>query len=192
MEGAGKALVDSKILDNIALIVENFIDLLGLNEQMADGSIPLLEEAFKGLSAVLGGVALTLAAIKDAINAVNSIMHLDFSGFANAVGLGYGSGNANNVQRTIMRQEGRLDMYDSFYGRNASGNDNWRGGLTYVGESGPELVSLPRGTRIMSAQDTANAMGGDTFNITIDAHSVKEFTDIIAMAQSERVRRRMA
>ena len=192
VEGGGKALVDSKILDNLALIVENFLTLLGLNDQMANGSIPVLEEAFKGLSVVLGAVAQLLAAMRDTLDFFNSVAHLDFQGAANALGLGYGSGHANNLQRTQMQQEGRLDMYDSYYGRNASGNDNWRGGLTYVGENGPELVSLPQGTRIMSAQDTANAMGGDTFNITIDAKNVKEFNDIIEMARSERVRRRMA
>lgn len=158
---------------------------------MANGSIPVLEEAFKGLSVVLGAVAQLLAAMRDTLDFFNSVAHLDFQGAANALGLGYGSGHANNLQRTQMQQEGRLDMYDSYYGRNATGNDNWRGGLTYVGENGPELVSLPQGTRIMSAQDTANAMGGDTFNITIDAKSVKEFNDIIEMAKSERVRRRM-
>lgn len=74
--------------------------------------------------------------------------------------------------------------------RNATGNDNWRGGLTWVGEAGPELVSLPGGTQILNAQDSRN-LGGDTFYVTIDAKSVKEFNDIVKLAQSARVRRRM-
>ena len=32
---------------------------------------------------------------------------------------------------------------------NAGGSDNWRGGLTWVGENGPEMAYLPRGTQIM-------------------------------------------
>lgn len=190
-KGAGKALVDSGILTNLGLILENLISLLGVNDTMTNDSIPALEYALKGVNAVLGAVAITIAAIRDAADFLDSLIHFDFSGAASALGLNYGSGIANNVQRTIMKQEGRLDMYDSYYGRNATGNDNWRGGLTYVGENGPELVSLPQGSRILSAQETANAMGGDTFNITIDAKSVKEFNDIIEMAKSERVRRRM-
>lgn len=75
-------------------------------------------------------------------------------------------------------------------GRNAIGNANWRGGLTYLGEGGPETAILPRGTRILSAQDT-QLMGGDTFYITIDAKNVREFNDIVALAKSARVRRRM-
>ena len=35
-------------------------------------------------------------------------------------------------------------------GNNASGTPFWRGGLTWVGEEGPELVDLPRGSRVFS------------------------------------------
>ena len=76
-------------------------------------------------------------------------------------------------------------------GWNAAGNSNWRGGLTWVGESGPELVSLPRGSQILSNQQS-RSLGGDVFNITIDARSVQEFNDIIEIARSARVRSRMA
>ena len=67
------------------------------------------------------------------------------------------------------------------YGYNAGGTDNWRGGLTWVGETGPELVNLPQGSQIMSNQESRT--GGDTFYITIDAKSVQEFNDIIRMAK---------
>jgi TP901 family phage tail tape measure protein len=33
-------------------------------------------------------------------------------------------------------------------GRNATGTDNWRGGLTWVGERGMELVDLPAGSKV--------------------------------------------
>ena len=54
-------------------------------------------------------------------------------------------------------------------GKNASGTENWSGGLTWVAENGPELINLPGGTRItpaaqtrqlLAANDTA-ARGGD-------------------------------
>lgn len=35
-------------------------------------------------------------------------------------------------------------------GKNARGTDYWRGGLTWVGEEGPELISLPGGSKIFS------------------------------------------
>ena len=49
-------------------------------------------------------------------------------------------------------------------GKNAAGDNNWRGGLTWVGEEGPELVNLPRGSRILPNKEsvslTSNAFGG--------------------------------
>jgi hypothetical protein len=35
-------------------------------------------------------------------------------------------------------------------GHNAGGTDNWPGGLSWVGENGPELLGLPRGSRVMT------------------------------------------
>lgn len=37
-------------------------------------------------------------------------------------------------------------------GKNARGTDYWRGGLTWVGEEGPELIELPRGSKVYSSE----------------------------------------
>lgn len=56
---------------------------------------------------------------------------------------------------------------------NASGSSFYGGGLTMVGERGPELVQLPRGSRINSASETRNMQGvGEmTNNITINGYN---------------------
>lgn len=76
-------------------------------------------------------------------------------------------------------------------GYNASGTDYWRGGRTLIGEYGPEEVVLPQGTRILTAQETRQAAGGDTFYITIPANTVKEFNDIVNIARNKRRTDRM-
>lgn len=38
-----------------------------------------------------------------------------------------------------------------FVGKNAAGTDFWPGGLTWVGERGPELLDLPRGSKVFEA-----------------------------------------
>lgn len=43
-------------------------------------------------------------------------------------------------------------------GHNARGTNYWRGGLTWVGEQGPELIELPRGTKIYSNQKSMEMM----------------------------------
>lgn len=73
---------------------------------------------------------------------------------------------------------------------NSTGTDNWRGGWTWVGENGPELMRLPQGAQIMNNQESRD-YGGDTYNITIDAKSVKEFEDIVRIVQNQRRLRRM-
>lgn len=74
--------------------------------------------------------------------------------------------------------------------RNSTGNTNWRGGLTWVGENGPELTYLPRGTQILNATESREVVGGDTFYITIDAKNVREFNEIVRIAQTARMNAR--
>lgn len=71
------------------------------------------------------------------------------------------------------------------YARNASGTDWFPGGRTLLSEHGAETAILPQGTRILTAQETRQT-GGDTYNITIDAHTVREFEDILRIVQDRR------
>lgn len=59
---------------------------------------------------------------------------------------GAGGGNANNP------------------GNNAGGTSNWRGGWTWVGEQGPEMMNLPQGTRIRS-NSVSGDMGGGSVHV---------------------------
>lgn len=186
---AGEMLERSGIITNLASIIESLIDILRTGGEILTG-LPGFNTALDALRVTLGAVAQFVAVIADAADLIKSVLTLDFSGAKNALGFGYGSGNANNYQRTRMQQDGTWDEYSSFYGYNAGGTENWRGGLTWVGEAGPELVSLPQGSSIYSNQESQQ-MGGDTFYITIDAASVKEFNDIVEMAKMARIQSRM-
>jgi phage-related protein len=50
---------------------------------------------------------------------------------------------------------------------NAVGTKNWRGGMTMVGEFGPELVSLPRGSQIHTASDTRSILQQGQMNVNV-------------------------
>ena len=52
----------------------------------------------------------------------------------------------------------------------AAGTPYFRGGQTIVGEYGPELVTLPKGSSIQNAADTAAALGGNTVYVTVNAN----------------------
>lgn len=72
---------------------------------------------------------------------------------------------------------------------NARGTDNFEGGQTWVGEEGAELVTLPRGSRILSHRDSMKAMrgsGGNTYIFNINADQVDDFNRLVRLANEER------
>lgn len=48
----------------------------------------------------------------------------------------------------------------------ASGTDNWRGGMTWVGEQGPELLYLPRGSQVIPNHELGG-MGADAISVSV-------------------------
>jgi len=48
---------------------------------------------------------------------------------------------------------------DERLGNNAEGTDFWRGGLTWVGEKGPEIVNLPRGSQVIPNNKIGESIG---------------------------------
>jgi hypothetical protein len=48
-----------------------------------------------------------------------------------------------------------------FLGANANGTDNWRGGLSMVGERGPELLNLPQGAGVVSNHKLMSALAAN-------------------------------
>lgn len=190
VDKAGEMLERSGIIENFAIIIEELLHILQTGGEILTG-IPGFNTALDLLRASLQAVAQLCAVIADAADLVKSVITLDFTGVKNALGFGYGSGNANRLQRVNMRYAGTLEQYDEFYGRNAGGSDNWRGGPTLVGESGPEVAWLPKGTQIMNAQDSRGFGGVYIGQITIDAKNVREFNDIVAICQDARLLQRM-
>lgn len=52
-------------------------------------------------------------------------------------------------------------------GANAEGTNNWRGGPTWVGEKGPELIDLPKGTRVLPNKESVSLMNSQQGNDSI-------------------------
>jgi TP901 family phage tail tape measure protein len=78
--------------------------------------------------------------------------------------------------------------------RNAAGTPFFAGGMTLVGERGPEMVYLPRGSRIDNAERTA-AMGGGDVVVNVGPVTINNGTDVetltwrIVQKMQERQRR---
>lgn len=208
-KAAGDTLARSGLIQGLAEILAS---LTGLLEPLGAllGITPGLTAELQPLYTVLHAIAGVFALISDVGNAAIGLL----TGFTasgrqrlnTALGLNAKYGMYSNMQRWDPSSAGYIgrstyegSVYDPetglytgnyFAGQNSSGNQNWRGGLTYLSENGAEAAILPRGTQILNAQDT-RGLGGDTYYITIDAKNVREFNDIVEIARTARVRGRM-
>ena len=203
---AGNALIDSGIITGVGEIftfLSNMLQPLTDLLDTADTAPGRLSPVYE----VLHGIAGVLAWITDAANvAIGLLQTLTIVGapsglkrIGTALGYGASSGSYSNLQKWQQSSDryyasANGNYYDSTtgmwtgnYGRNAGGTDNWRGGLTWVGEAGPELVDLPRGSKVLNAQDSRKMGTVYIGSIVIDAKNVKEFNDIVRMAQTAAV-----
>ena len=199
---AGKALVDSGLIEGFGNLLQlatglldPIADLLGAADE-APGRLQPLKEAINGIALMIAAAADAVEWFAGALQTLTVVgAFIDIGGktgierMTHAAGYGYESGNANRFQRQRMINAGTWDQYASYYGLNASGNDNWRGGLTWVGEAGPELVALPRGSQILNAQDTRNA--GGTTNYYINVNGIQELEQVLNWFQSRQADARM-
>lgn len=64
----------------------------------------------------------------------------------------------------------------------ANGTINSPGGLTWVGERGPELVNLPRGSQVIPAH-RAQSMGGSGVTVNVDARGSSDPAAVRAQVQ---------
>jgi TP901 family phage tail tape measure protein len=72
---------------------------------------------------------------------------------------------------------------DAKVGQNANGTDYWRGGLTWVGEKGPEIVNLPRGSQVIPNHKLGQALQGDSQSSQNSQGDVHFHGDIVINTQ---------
>jgi len=68
-------------------------------------------------------------------------------------------------------------------GHNARGTANWRGGLSWVGEQGPELLDIPAGSRVMDAGRSAAVAGGGV-RVSFDLRGAVMTSDLLRQMES--------
>lgn len=192
----GKKIADTGIVTAFGSLLESVAGLLEPAMKLINVVLPGMDDGVSKLAYTLAIVADTLSMIVGFVQ----ILTLDFGGgwdtITTAMGLRTGSGKLSAQQKLQYKDALNTSVYDPELGawvgnvsKNATGNDNWRGGVTWVGENGPEQVYLPQGAQILNAQES-RATGGDVFNITISAASVREFNDIVEVAKTARMNAR--
>lgn len=188
--------LDSMITDlSTAAADSGLIDLFGSLLDLASSLAPVLSslaDAASALKPIFETLATAISGVADALSKVNQFASNFGGGLSSIVGnLGIG-GSSFGAISTIGSGIGLIKNISSMrQGRHATGTDNYIGGVTWVGENGPELVYLPQHTQISSAQESRRTVGGDTFYVTLNAKDVKSFNDVVRMSDNKRRATRM-
>lgn len=209
IEKVGKALIDSGAVEAFGSILESSVSLLEPLGALVTTILPALSLALKPIVEAVALLADTMDVlvgmltfngdkISTALGWNASRGQLSHQQVASGAYSGYRySESAGWIESGVhteaeLRAEyaknpvGTYEYWKQLHGYNAAGTDYWYGGRTLIGENGPEMAILPQGTRILTAQESRQAGGGDTYNITIPASSIKEFEDIIRIVKNRR------
>lgn len=164
-------------------------------------TIVLVVKAIKGMSATAGAIKTffgafntsaikTTAIIVGVVAAVIALLAL-IAALSNKAGqveqaMSAVGGAINNVTGQVNGAASKVNSIQN----HAMGTDNFSGGRTWVGEAGPEVVTLPKGSQITPN----NELGSTTnvYNFNIDASNVQDFNRLIDMANQQRLAIRRA
>jgi hypothetical protein len=99
------------------------------------------------------------------MNAFNYLASINWGQLLTNVGKGFGNSIVGLLEGAINGALNGLPGNPKVkLPRFANGVENFSGGAAIVGERGPELVYLPRGSNVMTNKDTMRAMNGGTNN----------------------------
>lgn len=169
-EGSGILEVFGALLDVVSALEPLFDVLFGT----AEDGVPVLQT----LALALGVLADALTIVANTIAIVIEL----FKQLSNLIsGKGFDDSNltryGENIAKVFSDEGASARAWSGGFGRNigrnADGTDYWPGGLTWVGERGPELVSLPRGSRVYSAEDSRNMGGTNNYYLTVQSRDME-------------------
>lgn len=112
-----------------------------------------------------------------------------FAGIGNLLGKGLSliaNGGIDVINAIISPYTDKRFDYTEFTPVYANGTQYHTGGLALVGERGPELVNLPRGSSVTPAEHTKLG-GGNTFNISVTVSGAQRSDEEIAEAVAKRI-----
>lgn len=137
---------------------------------------PVFDLIISALDLLLSAFERVFPAIKAVVQTVWSIIRPIFEAIGKGVSLIGGA--VKGVAGFISGKGGGKP------GANATGTSYWKGGYTMVGEHGPELVSLPAGSKVLSSSSTQNTLGGSNVAINVSSLVVREEADIEKIARA--------
>lgn len=187
-EGAWQTIQDTlaHVWDNIKIIVMSALAILKTELSMAWDAIKgTLASAWDNIKAMFADWAAQAVDLGEGL--INSVIGGIKSAASNLADM-----VSNAVGDAV--SAGKKALHDAGVPGFAGGVENFGGGLALVGERGPELIALPRGSSVYPAGQTrqmlaGGAGGGMVLNFTIDARgsqmSEKQFEATIRRVLDE-------
>lgn len=174
------------VTDNAGFITRTFQTLLDSVTTIANAVLEAVKKSFGDVATFLAGLGLDnpfegfagpINAVIEVIGSVQSKLQ-EFQGWLS--GFSLPEINWPSVPQGLTDA---LNSLNPFGGNGAIGRINFQGGAMMVGEAGPELVMLPRGSRIYGAQETERmAAGGAGVAVTVQNMVVRDDRDIYSLA----------
>lgn len=169
-EGSGILEVFGALLDVVSALEPLFDVLFGT----AEDGVPVLQT----LALALGVLADALTIVANTIAIVIELFKQLFNLIS---GKGFDDSNltryGENIAKVFSDEGASARAWNNGFGRNigrnADGTDYWPGGLTWVGERGPELVSLPQGSRVYNAEDSRNMGNTNNYYLTVQSRDME-------------------
>lgn len=169
-EGSGILEVFGALLDVVSALEPLFDVLFGT----AEDGVPVLQT----LALALGVLADALTIVANTIAIVIELFKQLFNLIS---GKGFDDSNltryGENIAKVFSNEGASARAWNNGFGRNigrnADGTDYWPGGLTWVGERGPELVSLPQGSRVYSAEDSRRMGSTNNYYLTVQSRDME-------------------
>lgn len=220
MSMAGDALVDSRLIENTAELISNTLKLVDGGAKLISkiptwlNPIDNLSRQFEFLNKTISGTLNLLGIQKNEMKGYGGLgsdiagatWKDDVQAWVSAGGTIIGDWNYKDFDKSTGKLTRVFDYGSSgdvvsygklseeeirrLIGHNAAGTEYWKGGGTWVGESGAEYVQLPRGSRIYSNQESRQMMGeNNTWNITVA--NIEELDELVDWYQSRQIRGRM-
>ena len=125
-------LVFPLIVLAVKLAIDIIVEVIKVVKGIYDFIKPGLDDVADLFSTIFGGIAKAIQRARDVLAWFNDDEIEDKESTVN----------------TKYTSSGSSSQYGGV-GHNANGTDNWRGGLSWVGEEGPELVNLPKGSQVI-------------------------------------------
>ena len=182
--------VFTTLITELAPVLQNLIEkLLPLIDPLAEMAITLLPPLVELFGTLIGLLVDNPEFMAEALKGFQDMAKYakDLANFLGTINdfllqIGGNKGNLDNIERRARMGQtaasigvGTASPYLNYSGnwgapRQATGGITTNGGLSMVGERGPELLNLPTGAQVIPLSKIGNnSGGGSTFNISVNA-----------------------